>query len=105
MRLVLAVAHSTSSASLSSWRKALPDTITLSSLGTFFQIELPVAQEETWTAARIPVVDDERSVNKLYCQALRGAGYDVCGVFDAEHALQLVGEQRFDVIVLDLPYS
>jgi signal transduction histidine kinase len=30
-----------------SWRKALPDTITLSSLGTFFQIELPVAQEET----------------------------------------------------------
>lgn len=54
------------------------------------------------TAARILVIDDERSDNKLYCQALRGAGYDVCGVFDAEHALQLVGEQHFDVIVLDL---
>lgn len=51
---------------------------------------------------RILVVDDEPSDNALYCQALRGAGYTVQGAHDAEQALKLASEQRFDVVVLDL---
>jgi DNA-binding NtrC family response regulator len=51
---------------------------------------------------RILVVDDDRSDNDRYCQILRSAGYAVQGVFDAEQALQIVLQEHFDVVLLDM---
>jgi DNA-binding NtrC family response regulator len=51
---------------------------------------------------RILVVDDDRYDNDRYCQVLRSAGYEVQGVLDIEQALQIIAQQRFDVVLVDM---
>src|SRR6266498_1723627 len=48
------------------------------------------------------VVDDDRYDNDRYCQLLRSVGYEVVGVLDAEQALEIIKQQSFDVILLDM---
>lgn len=52
--------------------------------------------------ARVLVVDDDRYDNDRYCQILSSAGYAVQGVADAEQAQQVIAQQRFDVVLLDM---
>jgi two-component system, OmpR family, response regulator len=51
---------------------------------------------------RVLLVEDERSIRDLVSKQLRRAGYDCRATGDGREALQLVLEEHFDVIVLDL---
>ena len=53
-------------------------------------------------APRILLVDDEHSVQKLLASALRKDGYEVVSALDGRAALDRVGADDFDLLVLDL---
>jgi two-component system, OmpR family, response regulator len=52
--------------------------------------------------ARILLVDDEQSVQKLLAYPLRKEGYEVVPAMDGEEALERCRGQSFDLIVLDV---
>ncbi|HEY2603419.1 MAG TPA: response regulator transcription factor [Thermoleophilaceae bacterium] len=52
--------------------------------------------------ARILLVDDEQSVQKLLAYPLRKEGYEVVPALDGEEALERCRGQTFDLIVLDV---
>jgi DNA-binding response OmpR family regulator len=52
--------------------------------------------------ARILLVDDEQSVQKLLAYPLRKEGYEVVPALDGEEALDRCRAQNFDLIVLDV---
>lgn len=52
--------------------------------------------------AKILVVDDEIQIRELLQRALSKNGYDVITVPSADQALSAVGEQLFDLIILDV---
>lgn len=52
--------------------------------------------------ANILVVDDEKAARKSLADILRLEGYDVTAVEDGPSALELLGEQEFDLILLDI---
>jgi len=53
-------------------------------------------------APRVLLVEDERSIRELVSDQLRRAGYDCRSVSDGREGLQLLLEEPFDAIVLDL---
>jgi DNA-binding response OmpR family regulator len=52
--------------------------------------------------ARILLVDDEQAVQRLLTYPLRKEGYEVVGAMDGQEALDRFGEERFDLVVLDI---
>ena len=52
--------------------------------------------------ARILLVDDEQSVQKLLAYPLRKEGYEVVPALDGEEALERCRGQTFDLVVLDV---
>ncbi len=52
--------------------------------------------------SRILVVDDEQLVRNLTVQVLERAGYDVVSVPDAAGALELLVDERIDLVVTDV---
>src|SRR3954470_23241966 len=52
--------------------------------------------------ARILLVDDEQAVQTLLTYPLRKEGYEVVGAMDGQEALDRFGEERFDLVVLDI---
>ncbi|MGH9372725.1 MAG: response regulator, partial [Vicinamibacterales bacterium] len=57
---------------------------------------LPVA------AARVLVVDDERSMRELLSIVLRRDGYDVLVAADGKAAVETLQRQRVDVLITDI---
>ena len=53
-------------------------------------------------SARILLVDDEQAVQTLLTYPLRKDGYEVVSALDGSEALDRFGEQRFDLVVLDI---
>jgi DNA-binding response OmpR family regulator len=53
-------------------------------------------------SARILLVDDEQSVQKLLAYPLRKEGYEVIPAHDGREALDQFAAQRFDLVVLDI---
>jgi DNA-binding response OmpR family regulator len=53
-------------------------------------------------SARILLVDDEQAVQTLLTYPLRRDGYEVIAATDGQEALRRFGEERFDLVVLDL---
>ena len=53
-------------------------------------------------SARILLVDDEQAVQTLLTYPLRRDGYEVIAAHDGQEALRRFGEERFDLVVLDL---
>jgi DNA-binding response OmpR family regulator len=53
-------------------------------------------------AARILLVDDERSIQTLLSFPLERDGYEVVQAGDGREALTRFGEQQFDLVVLDV---
>ena len=51
---------------------------------------------------RILVVDDEQPVQQLLDRTLRSEGYDVVPALDGEQALDEIGKQAFDLVMLDV---
>jgi DNA-binding response OmpR family regulator len=51
---------------------------------------------------RILVVDDERSIQILYTEALAEEGYDVVATSDGSTLMSLIARERPDLIVLDI---
>lgn len=52
--------------------------------------------------ARLLVVDDESSIRLLYSQELADEGYEVVTAATAAEAVEQIGKQDFDLIVLDI---
>jgi DNA-binding response OmpR family regulator len=52
--------------------------------------------------ARILLVDDEQAVQTLLTYPLRKEGYEVVPALDGQEALDRFGEERFDLVVLDI---
>lgn len=57
---------------------------------------------QTGPQSIVLVVDDERGVNDLVCDAMRLAGYDPIPAFDGVEALRVLREQVVDLVVLDV---
>jgi DNA-binding response OmpR family regulator len=53
-------------------------------------------------SARILLVDDEQSVQKLLAYPLRKEGYEVVPALDGQEALDRAGAESFDLVVLDV---
>ncbi|TMM17923.1 MAG: response regulator [Actinobacteria bacterium] len=51
---------------------------------------------------RVLVVEDEPVILRLLEETLAGDGADVVTVRDADEALKALGQQRFDVVLVDL---
>ena len=51
---------------------------------------------------RILVVDDEKSIQILYAEALAEEGYDVIATSDGSTVMNLIAQERPDLIVLDI---
>ena len=51
---------------------------------------------------RILVVDDEKSIQILYAEALAEEGYDVVATSDGATLISLIAQERPDLIVLDI---
>jgi DNA-binding response OmpR family regulator len=56
----------------------------------------------TVQAARILLVDDEQSVQKLLAYPLRKEGYEVVPALDGQEALDRARNESFDLVVLDV---
>ncbi len=54
------------------------------------------------TGKRVLIVDDEPQIGKIFGLKLELAGYDVVSTTSGARAIELVREQRFDVILLDV---
>jgi DNA-binding NtrC family response regulator len=52
--------------------------------------------------SRILIVDDEASVRRLYRHELGGEGYEVIDTESEREALEILGQERVDAVVLDL---
>jgi len=52
--------------------------------------------------ARILVVDDEKLIRKMICEMLEHAGHEVEGAPNAFRALEILGDRRFDLLLLDV---
>lgn len=53
-------------------------------------------------APRILIVDDEQSVRAFFDQVLSEDGYYIAAVATARHALQVMGDRAFEIVVVDL---
>ena len=51
---------------------------------------------------KLLVVDDDRDLVELLDYALRREGYDVVRAYDGESAVEAVGRERPDLVVLDI---
>lgn len=51
---------------------------------------------------KILIVEDEPVIQKAITEALRGEGYDVSAVFDADEGAASLGKSKPDLILLDL---
>jgi two-component system response regulator PilR (NtrC family) len=61
-----------------------------------------VAPETAATPARVLIVDDERSMRELLSIVLRRDGYDVLTAEDGASAVELLKQQRFDILITDI---
>jgi two-component system, OmpR family, response regulator len=61
-----------------------------------------IADADAPRAPRVLLVEDERSIRDLVSDQLRRAGYDCLAVGDGREGLQLLLEEPFDAVVLDL---
>jgi CheY-like chemotaxis protein/anti-sigma regulatory factor (Ser/Thr protein kinase) len=52
--------------------------------------------------SKILVVDDDRTTRRLLALQLRGAGYTVAEASDGRRALERVGREAFDLVLLDV---
>jgi DNA-binding response OmpR family regulator len=67
----------------------------------FGALEMSLASTAS-AAPRVLLIEDERSIRELVSDQLRRAGYDCRAVSDGRVGLQLLLEEPFDAIVLDL---
>ncbi len=51
---------------------------------------------------RVLVVDDEKNIRKLYETELKREGYEVLTAESGEEALEVIGREPLDIVVLDI---
>lgn len=51
---------------------------------------------------RVLVVDDDQHDNDRYCQLLRSCGFEVVSASSADQAFQIIRQQTFDAVLLDM---
>jgi DNA-binding NtrC family response regulator len=54
------------------------------------------------SGARILVVDDEPAIRKLFQWMLKNAGYQVITASNGDEALELLGKEKFSLVISDL---
>ena len=91
------------------------DVVSTVGRGTTFIIELPVqrwtpppvpeptfVRTQTATRKKILVVEDEPQIRQLLEDVIRGAGHEVHTAADGRMALEMVDQQKFDLIITDV---
>jgi len=58
--------------------------------------------ESAYDTPRILIADDEESIRFLLTEVMRREGYDVTATDNGEKAVQLVRENNFDLVILDM---
>ena len=48
------------------------------------------------------IIDDDKNINDMLCEALTGEGYTVCSAYSGTEALLMLSKQKPDLILLDL---
>jgi DNA-binding response OmpR family regulator len=61
-----------------------------------------VADSECADRKRVLIVDDQPQIGRVFGLKLRYAGYDVVSTTSGAEAIELVREQNFDVMLLDV---
>lgn len=51
---------------------------------------------------RILVVDDSKTMRDMVSFTLKGAGFDVLEAHDGQHALEVVGDDRVNLVITDV---
>ncbi len=51
---------------------------------------------------RILVVDDEKDIVEIICDLLKGDGYRTLAAYDGDQALQMIGREPPDLVILDI---
>ena len=51
---------------------------------------------------KILVVDDDKAINSIVCNALSLGGYEACGKFNGVQALEAAESGTFDMIITDV---
>lgn len=52
--------------------------------------------------ALIMIIDDDKNINDMLCEALTGEGYTVCSAYSGTEALLMLSKQKPNLILLDL---
>lgn len=52
--------------------------------------------------AKILIVEDDKSINELIKRNLKLIGHNCKSVFDGEEALNIINEEKFDLMILDI---
>lgn len=68
---------------------------------TRIAIESPSEDEAQASTAEILVVDDDRLVRRFMVESLRGMGHQVKDAAEGKAALELLDQQRFDLLLVD----
>jgi DNA-binding NtrC family response regulator len=63
---------------------------------------MSIHHEAAMSAARVLIVDDEKSMRELLTITLEKAGYDVTAAEGGEAAIEAIRKDSFDAIVTDL---
>jgi len=85
------------------WDQVQPDHRLIAVLGTLRAVGFDVPGEPKSTSnTRILVVDDEPMVQKFLTVVLTGEGYKVDIVDNGNDALERLGNEEYDVILLDI---
>jgi CheY-like chemotaxis protein len=61
-----------------------------------------VSEEKEKAKTTLLVVDDDRAVRKLLERIAVRAGFDVTGAKDGEHAMELLSQRLFEIVIVDL---
>ena len=59
-------------------------------------------KETTQKFKKILVVEDEKPLNEILQTALKHAGFETSGAFDGQSALQMLSENKYDLVLLDI---
>ena len=60
------------------------------------------SSSSTWPTPRILVVDDDRAINRSLVRKFTRHGCSAIGAYDGHEALEQLGRERFDGVLLDL---
>jgi two-component system chemotaxis response regulator CheY len=64
--------------------------------------EIPTAMEDTDMAKRVLTIDDSKTMRDMLMLTLSDAGYDVIQAIDGQDGIDVLGDDKVDVVITDI---